>query len=26
VTLTLAGVVSKCNPAVAAHDSRGCPP
>lgn len=26
VTLTLAGVVTKCNPAAAAYDSRGCPP
>jgi type IV fimbrial biogenesis protein FimT len=26
VTLTLAGVVTKCNPAAAVHDSRGCPP
>ncbi len=26
VVVTLAGVVTKCNPAAAAHDSRGCPP
>jgi len=26
VTVTLAGVVTKCNPAAALHDSRGCPP
>jgi type IV fimbrial biogenesis protein FimT len=26
VAVTLAGVVTKCNPAVAVHDSRGCPP
>lgn len=26
VAVTLAGVVTKCNPAVPAHDSRGCPP
>jgi type IV fimbrial biogenesis protein FimT len=26
VVVTLAGVVTKCNPTVASHDSRGCPP
>ncbi|WP_332877024.1 pilus assembly FimT family protein [Massilia sp. S19_KUP03_FR1] len=26
VAVTLAGVVSKCNPNAPAHDSRGCPP
>lgn len=26
VVVTLAGVVTKCNPAAAAHDSRSCPP
>lgn len=26
VAITLAGVATKCDPAAAAHDSRGCPP
>lgn len=26
IAITLSGMVSKCNPAVAASDSRGCPP